>query len=210
MKLKEQLVEKVKELGFNINSCKNINDLCKLLPGNYIFIEQKLWVGRLFVDADNYDYPNAVLSMLILLSRQIKDTKIYAVFCGSGKTWICENTNVNAVEIEYWKYKEKGYNDKYIEDVKKRIGVVDYLFVSTDPEGISLLLNEGLSITIVYPKNELRNEYLDRYIERDSPYDFIGTFMKHWHIWINELKSINICPHIVLESGQYLHSVITQ
>jgi hypothetical protein len=49
---------------------------------------------------------------------------------------------------------------------------------------------------------------LDRYIERDSPYDFIGTFMKHWDIWINELKEQKYCKHIVLKKGQYLQDIL--
>ena len=64
-----------------------------------------------------------------------------------------------------------------------------------------LLNDEGFKIIVIYPKNELRNEYLDRYIERDSPYEFIGTFMKHWNIWINELKEQKYCKHVVLKSG---------
>lgn len=67
MKLNLKLVQHAKELGYNIDDCKDVKDLCDLLPGNYLFIEQRLWVGRSFVDADNYDYPNAALKMLILL-----------------------------------------------------------------------------------------------------------------------------------------------
>lgn len=136
------------------------------------------------------------------------NTVLCAAFCGAGKTFICEKTDVKAVEVEYWKYKEKGLQKEYIEDVKKYIGKVDYIFISTEPDGMKLLNDEGFDILLVYPKNELRNEYLDRYIERDSPYDFIGTFMKHWNIWINELKEQKYCKHIILEKGQYLQDVL--
>lgn len=136
------------------------------------------------------------------------DTLLCAAFCGAGKTYICEKTDIKAVEVEYWKYKEKGLFKEYIEDVKKYIGKVHYIFIATEPDGMKLLANEGFKITLVYPKNELRNEYLDRYIERDSPYDFIGTFMKHWNIWIDELKGQKYCNHIVLEKGQYLEDVL--
>lgn len=135
-------------------------------------------------------------------------TVICAAFCGVGKTYICEKTNIKAVEVEYWKYKEKGLFKEYIENVKNYIGKVNYIFIATEPEGMKLLNNEGFNILLVYPKNELRNEYLDRYIERDSPYDFIGTFMKHWNIWIDELKEQKYCKHIVLEKGQYLLDVL--
>ena len=136
------------------------------------------------------------------------ETKVIAAWCGSGKTFICEKTSINAVEIEYWKYKEKDLQKEYIIDVKNNIGKVDYIFIPTEPEGMMLLHNEGIEITLVYPQNELRNEYLDRYIERDSPYDFIGTFMKHWNIWIDDLKEQHYCKHVVLEKGQYLQDVI--
>lgn len=136
------------------------------------------------------------------------ETFIYAAFCGTGKTFICEKTNIKAIEIEYWKYKENRLYEEYLSDVKKYFGKVNYIFIATEPEGMKILNDAGFNITLVYPKNELRNEYLDRYINRDSPYDFIGTFMKHWHIWIDELKNQNYCKHIVLEQGQYLKDVI--
>lgn len=139
--------------------------------------------------------------------RNLK-TILCAAFCGSGKTYICEKTNIKAIEIEYWKYKDNGLQKEYIEDVRKNIGKVDYIFISTDPEGLKLLHEDGFEITLVYPENELRNEYLDRYILRDSPYDFIGTFMKYWNLWIDELKEQKYCKHIVLKSGQYLKDVL--
>jgi len=74
---------------------------------------------------------------------------------------------------------------------------------------LKLLNDNGYTITLIYPENELRNEYLDRYIERDSPYEFIGTFMKDWNIWLDELKKQSYCNHIILKKGEYLHDVIT-
>ena len=136
------------------------------------------------------------------------NTVVCAAFCGTGKTYICEKTDIKAIEVEYWKYKEKGLFKEYIQDVKKYFGKVDYIFIATDPEGMKLLNNEGFNITLIYPRNELRNEYLDRYIERGSSYDFIGRFMKHWDTWIDELKEQEYCKHIVLDSGQYLLDIL--
>jgi len=144
------------------------------------------------------------------MDNKIKETLLCAAFCGTGKTYICEKTNISSIEIEYWKYKDKGLQKEYLKDIKNQIGKVDYIFISTDPNGLILLNKEGYDIILAYPDNELRNEYLDRYIERDSPYDFIGTFMKHWHIWLNELKDQNYCKHIILKSGEYLHNVLVK
>jgi len=136
------------------------------------------------------------------------NTILCAAFCGTGKTYICDRTDINAIEIEYWKYKNDGLQKEYIEDIKKQIGNVDYIFISTEPEGLKLLQKNGFDITLIYPENGLRNEYLDRYIDRDSPYEFIGTFMKHWNIWINELKEQTYCKHIVVKKGEYLQDVL--
>jgi hypothetical protein len=136
------------------------------------------------------------------------NTIICAAFCGTGKTHICQQTDIKSIEVEYYKYKDKGLHKEYIEDIKKHLGKLDYIFISTDPDGLKLLYKEGFHITLVYPENELRNEYLDRYINRDSPHDFIGAFMKYWDIWLNELKDQKECKHIVLKKGEYLKDVI--
>ena len=138
----------------------------------------------------------------------MKVTILYAAFPGTGKTHVCDQTDINAIEIEYWKYKDEGLQKEFIEDVKKQIGNVDYIFLSTEPDGLKLLQEQGIDITLVYPENELRNEYLDRFINRDSPYDFIGTFMKYWNTWINELKEQKSCKHIILKSDEYLQNVL--
>lgn len=135
-------------------------------------------------------------------------TKIISAWCGSGKTFICKNTHINAIEIEYWKYKDKDMQKEYIIDIKNNINKVDLIFISTDPDGLLLINNLGYEIILVYPKNELRNEYLQRYLDRDSPADFIGVFMKYWDNWLNELKELSFCKHIILESNQYLKDII--
>lgn len=135
-------------------------------------------------------------------------TLILAAFCGAGKTFICNKTNTNAIEIEYWKYKDNNKQNEYIQDIKKHFGSIDYIFISTDPEGLKLLHKEGFNITLIYPENELISEYLDRYIQRDSSIDFIGTFMKFWHPLINELKEQTYCNHIILKKGEYLNDII--
>lgn len=144
----------------------------------------------------------------ILQTTTDVNTVLCAAFCGTGKTYICNQTDINAIEIEYWKYKNKGLQKEYIRDVKKQIGNVNYIFISTEPDGLKLLQKNGFDITLIYPENDLRNEYLDRYIDRDSPHDFIGPFMKYWDIWINELKEQNYCKHIILKSGEYLLDVL--
>ena len=65
---------------------------------------------------------NKILNYLLKnLICKIK-TILCASFCGTGKTFICENSQFKAVEVEYWKY--KGVEKEFLQDVKKLIGVV--------------------------------------------------------------------------------------
>lgn len=132
---------------------------------------------------------------------------LYASFCGTGKTHICNNTDIKAIEVEYYKYKD-GLQNEYIDAIKNQINKVDYIFISTEPENLKLLHSQGFDITLIYPENSLRNEYLDRYINRDSSPEFIGAFMKYWDKWINELREQKYCNHIVLQTGEYLQDVL--
>ena len=118
----------------------------------------------------------------------------------------CENSQFKAVEVEYWKY--KGIEKEFLQDIKKLIGVVDIIFLQTDIESLNLLNNEGLEIILIYPQKNLRNEYLDRYIERDNPYDFIGTMMKYWDKTIDELSNQTNCDWLVMGWNGKAHSGI--
>ena len=132
-------------------------------------------------------------------------TILCAAFPGTGKTHICKHTKLKATEVEFWQYESQ---TQYIQDVKALIGEVDFVFLSTEVEGLQLLHNEGLEIFLVYPQKNLRNEYLDRYIERDNPYDFIGTMMKFWNTTIEKLQELKYCKHLVLEKNQYLSDIL--
>jgi hypothetical protein len=133
---------------------------------------------------------------------------VYAAFCGTGKSYLCDKYKDVCKEIECWKYRGEDFPDNYIRNVLRMQDKIKYLFVSTDPIILKRINELGIKIQLVYPKNELRDEYLERFIKRDSPYDFIGTIMKNWNKWINELKEQDYCNHIVLDKGKYLKDII--
>ena len=56
-----------------------------------------------------------------MMENNIKPV-LCASFCGTGKTFICENSHIKAVEVEYWQY--KGQEKEFLQDIKKNIGVV--------------------------------------------------------------------------------------
>lgn len=135
-------------------------------------------------------------------------TILCAAFCGTGKSYLSNNRVGYYREIECWGYREGNFPDNYIQEIFNALGKTKFLFISTDPIVLKKLNYLGIKILLVYPENKLRNEYLDRYLGRDDAYDFIGTIMKNWNIWIDELKEQNYCNHIILKSGEYLYDHI--
>ena len=70
------------------------------------------------------------------------------------------------------------------------------------------LYKSDLSLTLIYPKNNLKKTYFKRFKNRGSNKDFLNTLNKHWDKWIDELKEQNYCKHIILSKGQYLEEVL--
>ena len=133
---------------------------------------------------------------------------LYASFCGTGKSYLCNNFPDICIELECWEYRKGDFPNNYIQDVLNIMGKIKYLFISTDPVILKALNKLGIDIKLFYPKNELRSEYLDRFIDRDSPEDFIGAIMKNWYKWLNELEKQNYCDHTVLNKGEYLRKYL--
>jgi hypothetical protein len=135
-------------------------------------------------------------------------TLLCAAFCGCGKTYLSNNFAGDYQEIECWDYRKGDFPTNYVDDVVNAMGTSKYLFISTDPVILDEVNKRGIKLNLYYPQNELRNEYLDRFIERKSPFDFIGVLMVNWDKWIDQLKVLDYGEHTVLSSGQYLQDVL--
>ena len=135
-------------------------------------------------------------------------TLLCAAFCGVGKSYLCKLNPKKYKEIECWKFRTGDFPTNYIKEVKELIGTVEYLFISSDPIILKQLNKEGIEILLVYPENSLKEEYMKRYCERNSSYDFIGVLYKHWDEWLNALKEQTYCKHIVLKSGEHLQDIL--
>lgn len=136
-------------------------------------------------------------------------TTICAAFCGTGKSYLSNTFPNEYQEIECWEYrKSKDFPNNYVEAVINKIDKVKYLLISTDPVILKELYKWVDSIILVYPDNSLKEEYMKRYCDRNSGYDFIGVMYKHWDEWLNELKLQNYCKHTILKSEQYLSDLL--
>lgn len=134
---------------------------------------------------------------------------IISAFCGTGKTYLVDNSDRDLIELECWKYDKEPsvFPANFVEDVKLHYGKRT-IFISTNQVVLEELLNQYFDITLVYPEITLKDEYMRRLIERGSPADFIQMLSTHWYGWLKEVATNNRCRHFVLASGQYISTVL--
>jgi hypothetical protein len=90
-------------------------------------------------------------------------------------------------------------------DVKDKY---DYILISDDICS-KFLSDNKLEYWWVYPKRNLKDEYLDRCKKRGNNSEFIFWYDKLWDEWINEcINDNNASKHIELESNEYLEDVL--
>ena len=93
---------------------------------------------------------------------------------------------------------------KYKELINKRTGKKIF---SSHKEVWDALVKESIEIVLVYPKKELKQEYIQRYKQRGSPDSFINLISENWENWIDELENQEFCEHKQLESNQFMYSI---
>ena len=138
---------------------------------------------------------------------------LVAGFPGTGKSSYCYRDadympQGFATDSDSSKFDKANFPQNYIEHIKGKISEgYARIFISSHKEVRDALVENGLEFTLVYPKKELKEEYLKRYKERGSPDGFIKLISDNWDLWLDELKNQKGCKHIELESGQFIANV---
>lgn len=100
----------------------------------------------------------------------------------------------------------------YIQHMKEVIhrhaGEDDFLFLGSSHDNVRAAMQEtGIPYVLVYPRRDLKEEYIERYKKRGSPQVFIDLMETKWDDFIDSCEA-DPNNSIVLESGQYLGDVL--
>lgn len=141
---------------------------------------------------------------------------LVAAFPGTGKSYYCSNGNLSQYVHEKWcidsdssKFDKANFPANYIEHIKKKLSEgYARIFISSHKEVRDALVANGLKFTLIYPKENLKEEYLERYRQRGNNQKFIDLIDKNWSKWLFELHRQTGCTHIELESGQFVSNVV--
>jgi len=114
-----------------------------------------------------------------------------------------------------WKDKEKQERNpewpkNYLDHIASNIDKNDAVFISTHKEVRDALTAAGIPFTLVYPSLEMKEEYIQRYLDRGNNPQFVELLKQHYETWITELMAQKGCTHVVLGQGQYLSDVMAQ
>lgn len=129
-------------------------------------------------------------------------------YTGIGKTYFSQNFS-DSIDIDSATV-EKGDNfaKAYMECITDCLGKYKYILVSTHRELRDILASSGLSVILVYPEKNLKNEYLRRYLMRGNSYSYAQMIYEQWDEQISELEKEDRFQSFVLTSKKSLSDVI--
>lgn len=158
-------------------------------------------------------------------------TKIFSVFPGCGKTWMCEHQEAFGLKILdsdssqfswlYTNIDENGdtirgvrkirnpdFPQNYIKHIEENIGKYDYIFVSSHASVREALDADGIDFTIVYPEQRCQAEWIGRCFIREKKGESgcgAEAMYNNWTNWVIECCETGIThEEILLGSNEYL------
>lgn len=138
-----------------------------------------------------------------------KVTMVISAFPGCGKSHLFRNKgDMKILDSDSSTFDKSQFPQNYIEHIKSNIGDADIILVSSHKEVRDALVSEVINFTLVYPSRDIKDEYIQRYIDRGNDGKFVDLLKQNWDIWNDELEQQVGCEKIKLESGQYLSDVI--
>lgn len=141
--------------------------------------------------------------------KYYKMAKLISAFPGTGKTYYFNNGDKTILDSDSSTFDKSDFPANYIRHIKENRDKAEVILVSSHKEVRDALVKEGLEFTLVYPKAELKREYMKRFEDRDSHWSFCALIEANWDTWIMELRCQMGCNHRVLNSGEYLSDIFT-
>jgi coenzyme F420-reducing hydrogenase alpha subunit len=136
--------------------------------------------------------------------KEIKNTVLISAFPGTGKSHFFKNSKNLVLDSDSSKFDKKYFPNNYIDHIKNNIYKVDYILISSHKDVREALVKNKLDFILVYPRKELKDEYLERYKKRGSNENFINLLDKNWNEWIDQLENQSCKSKIVLNSNEYI------
>lgn len=143
-------------------------------------------------------------------------TKVISGFPAVGKSYLYNNNKgLKVLDSDSRKFswesegvRHPDFPNNYIRHIKRNLGVVDVIFVSSHKVVREALEDNGIDYTIVYPNISLKGEYISRYINRGNDDSFIEFLNNNWEEFIKDIENERFPVKVELQEGQYMKDVL--
>jgi len=150
--------------------------------------------------------------MKILKNRK---TKIVSGFPAVGKSVLTKNSHYKVLDSDSSQFswikegeRHPDFPDNYMNHIKKNIGEVDYILVSSHDVVRQALEENNIEYNLIYPSIDLKEEYIKRFKSRGNDENFIKFIDSKWNDFINNIENETFPILLRLDSGEYLSDVL--
>lgn len=125
-----------------------------------------------------------------------RNTIVISGFPGIGKSYLFENgkgLDILDSDSSSFSWISKGsrnpdFPNNYIDHIKNNIGKVDVILVSSHDVVRKALQENDIMYFLVYPDKSLKEEYIQKYINRGNNKEFIDMMTVNWDGFIDSIE----------------------
>lgn len=136
-----------------------------------------------------------------------KFIRVFSVFPGVGKTHFYNQNKENTRDPDSSTFDKSEFPQNYIAHIKELLKdeKIEHILVSSHKDVRNALVEAGINFALIKPQHNLKQEYLRRYKERNSPQAFIDLIDRMWDEWLTEIDEENGRYHKYTLSGETLY-----
>lgn len=146
----------------------------------------------------------------------MKRLRLVSAFPATGKSYLAReypdhivDSDSSAFSWEWMSFEERrrhpDWPNNYVVAIEEWLAAGNRtVFVSTHQELRDALVAARIPFLLVYPRADLRWEYMDRIAKRGSPQPFISKLNREWLSMMRSLQEQTGCAHVVLGPGEFL------
>lgn len=168
----------------------------------------------------------------------MKKTSLISAFPACGKTYLVDNQEtltfgnnkkysfVDSESSQYEKY--SGWEKKYVDDIMKKVGTVDFIFISQHEEVLKELKNRNIPFIAVCPCGDekylpasqiklIKQQWFGRMLLRDNGHiknidNWLNLLINNYDTWTTyeHITKYNPMSFYFLDQNQYLSDIITE
>ena len=101
------------------------------------------------------------------------------------------------------------FPNNYIQHIKDHMDTEDVIFVSSHKVVRDLLKEENIPYYLVYPKKDMKDEWMYRFKNRGNDESFIKFQDEHWDEFIDDMENETFPTKIVLEDYVNYNAITT-